>query len=151
MAGQLPETGSLTQSPVPNSSPEKSKASSPEFFDFTSKHGTDNSRGTRHILIRVAALPPLTLLTGLCPVKPVVESRKDKTIPDHKFKTLNLPTFDQKGNIKIFICLFKISMCGASDHMKTTALINALDPASVDVIMPQLLAEEWSYENAKLQ
>ncbi|KAJ9084661.1 hypothetical protein DSO57_1022027 [Entomophthora muscae] len=54
------------QSPVPNSSPEELKALSPELFDFTSKHGTDNSRGTRHVPVGVTVLSPLTPLTGLC-------------------------------------------------------------------------------------
>ena len=96
-------------------------------------------------------MPPLTPLSVPCANNTHTTRKKDTelTVPDHKFKLLNLPKFDKNGNIQTFIRLFEMSMRGASDHMKATTLINTLDPTCVDVIMPCLPLGSWTYEDAR--
>lgn len=53
-------------------------------------------------------------------------------------KPLNLPKSDWKLNVMTFFYLFEMSMRGTNDITKSTALINALDSVSVEVIMLQI-------------
>ncbi|KAJ9067105.1 hypothetical protein DSO57_1003018 [Entomophthora muscae] len=46
----------------------------------------------------------------------------DKNVP--RFKPMNLPKFDPKGNIYIFIRLFEMLMYGANNKDKATTLLN---------------------------
>ena len=66
-----------------------------------------------------------------------------------RFKPMNLPKFDPKGNVRTFIRLFKMSMYGASDQDKATTLLNQLDAASTDLIIPHMPENDWSYQAAK--
>ncbi|KAJ9082347.1 hypothetical protein DSO57_1005489 [Entomophthora muscae] len=62
---------------------------------------------------------------------------------------MNLPKFGPKGNVHTFICLFKISMYGANNQDKATTLLNQLDVASIDLIIPHMPEHSWSYTAAK--
>ncbi|KAJ9060246.1 hypothetical protein DSO57_1032909 [Entomophthora muscae] len=62
-----------------------------------------------------------------------------------RFKTMNLPKFDSKGNIHKFIRLFKMSMYRANDQDKATTLLNQLDTTSTDLIIPHMLQNDWFY------
>ncbi|KAJ9051729.1 hypothetical protein DSO57_1001995 [Entomophthora muscae] len=66
-----------------------------------------------------------------------------------RFKPMNLPKFDPKGNIYKFIRLFEMSMYGANNQDKATTLLNQLDAASTDLIIPHMLQNNWSYAAAK--
>ncbi|KAJ9063703.1 hypothetical protein DSO57_1038185 [Entomophthora muscae] len=65
------------------------------------------------------------------------------------FKPMILPKFDPKGNVHTFICLFKMSMYGANNQDKATPLLNQLDTASTDLIIPHMPEHDWSYTAAK--
>ena len=65
------------------------------------------------------------------------------------FKPLNLFDFDWKGNVHTFLQLFEHSMEGASDYEKASNVINCLDTASIDLVMPHLLSIKWTYLQAK--
>ncbi|KAJ9053803.1 hypothetical protein DSO57_1020644 [Entomophthora muscae] len=65
------------------------------------------------------------------------------------FKPMNLPKFDPKGNVHTFICLFKMSMYGANNQDKATTLLNQLDTASTDLIIPHMPKHNWLYAAAK--
>ncbi|KAJ9056007.1 hypothetical protein DSO57_1037512 [Entomophthora muscae] len=66
-----------------------------------------------------------------------------------RFKPMNLPKFDPKGNVHTFIRLFKMSMYGANNQDKATTLLNQLDAASTDLIIPHMPQNNWSYAAAK--
>lgn len=62
---------------------------------------------------------------------------------------MNLPKFDPKGNVHTFLRLFEMSMHGATDQDKATTLLNQLDAASTDLIVPHMPVNDWSYAAAK--
>ncbi|KAJ9076708.1 hypothetical protein DSO57_1023673 [Entomophthora muscae] len=62
---------------------------------------------------------------------------------------MNLPKFDPKGNVHTFICLFEMSMYGANNQDKATTLLNQLDAASTDLIIPNMPKHNWLYAVAK--
>ncbi|KAJ9078757.1 hypothetical protein DSO57_1003615 [Entomophthora muscae] len=66
-----------------------------------------------------------------------------------RLKPMNLPKFDPKGNIHTFSRLFEMSMYGANNQDKVTTLLNQLDAASTDLIIPHMLQNNWSYAAAK--
>ncbi|KAJ9051832.1 hypothetical protein DSO57_1001079 [Entomophthora muscae] len=66
-----------------------------------------------------------------------------------QFKPMNLPKFDPKGNVHIFICLFEMSMYGANNQDKATTLLNQLDATSTDLIIPHMPKHNWLYAAAK--
>ncbi|KAJ9049317.1 hypothetical protein DSO57_1025739 [Entomophthora muscae] len=66
-----------------------------------------------------------------------------------RFKLMNLPKFDPKGNVHTFIRLFEMSMYGANNQDKATTLLNQLDAASTDLIIPHMPHNDWSYATAK--
>lgn len=65
------------------------------------------------------------------------------------FKPLNLPSFDKNGNVATFIRLFENSMYGATDIEKASTIINCLDPASIDLVMPHLPQRQWTYQEVR--
>ncbi|KAJ9052132.1 hypothetical protein DSO57_1037260 [Entomophthora muscae] len=71
---------------------------------------------------------------------PLRRQNTDENAP--RFKPMNLPKFDPKGNIHTFIRLFKMSMYGANNQDKATTLLNQLDAASTDLIIPLHAAEQ---------
>ncbi|KAJ9052071.1 hypothetical protein DSO57_1037812 [Entomophthora muscae] len=66
-----------------------------------------------------------------------------------RFKPMNLLKFDPKGNVHTFIRLFEMSMYGANNQDKATRLLNQLDAASTDLIIPHMPQNNWSYATAK--
>ncbi|KAJ9089515.1 hypothetical protein DSO57_1012216 [Entomophthora muscae] len=66
-----------------------------------------------------------------------------------RFKPMNLPKFDPKGKVHTFICLFEMSMYGANNQDKAITLLNQLDAASTDLIIPHMPKHNWSYTAAK--
>ncbi|KAJ9074057.1 hypothetical protein DSO57_1010145 [Entomophthora muscae] len=66
-----------------------------------------------------------------------------------RFKPMSLPNFDPKGNIHTFIRLFEISMYGANNQDKAITLLNQLDAASTNLIIPHMPQNDWSYAAAK--
>ncbi|KAJ9077855.1 hypothetical protein DSO57_1012678 [Entomophthora muscae] len=66
-----------------------------------------------------------------------------------RFKPMNLPKFDPKGNVHTFIRLFKMLMYGAKNQDKATTLLNQLEAASTDLIIPHMLQNDRSYAPAK--
>ncbi|KAJ9059536.1 hypothetical protein DSO57_1001605 [Entomophthora muscae] len=78
---------------------------------------------------------------------PLRRQNADKNAP--RFKPMNLPNFDPKGNVHTFIRLFEMSMYGANNQDKATTLLNQLDAASTDLIIPHMPQNNWSYAAAK--
>ncbi|KAJ9072057.1 hypothetical protein DSO57_1031068 [Entomophthora muscae] len=66
-----------------------------------------------------------------------------------RFKPMNLPKFNPKGNIHTFIRIFEMLMYGANNQGKATKLLNHLDAASTDLIIPHMPQNDWSYATAK--
>ncbi|KAJ9055769.1 hypothetical protein DSO57_1000627 [Entomophthora muscae] len=66
-----------------------------------------------------------------------------------RIKTMNLPKFDPKGNVRKFIRLFKMSTYGANNQDKATTLLNQLAAASTDLIIPHMPQNDWTYATAK--
>ncbi|KAJ9085598.1 hypothetical protein DSO57_1012396 [Entomophthora muscae] len=66
-----------------------------------------------------------------------------------RFKPMNFPKFDPKGNVHTFIRLFKMLMYGTNNQDKATTLLNQLDAASTDLIIPHMPKNNWSYAAAK--
>ncbi|KAJ9077743.1 hypothetical protein DSO57_1013815 [Entomophthora muscae] len=62
---------------------------------------------------------------------------------------MNLPKFDPKGNVHTFIHLFEMSMYGANNQDKDTTILNQLDNASTDLIIPHMPKHNWLYAVAK--
>ncbi|KAJ9055154.1 hypothetical protein DSO57_1007378 [Entomophthora muscae] len=62
---------------------------------------------------------------------------------------MNLPKFDPKGNVHTFIRLFEMSMYRANNQDKATTLLNQLDAASTDLIIPHMPKHNWLYAAAK--
>ncbi|KAJ9053708.1 hypothetical protein DSO57_1021638 [Entomophthora muscae] len=82
-----------------------------------------------------------------CKESPLCRCPQDKN--PTQFKPMNLPKFDPKGNAHTFICLFEMSMYGANNQDKATTLLNQLDAASTDLIIPHMPKHDWSYAVAK--
>ncbi|KAJ9049682.1 hypothetical protein DSO57_1021941 [Entomophthora muscae] len=62
---------------------------------------------------------------------------------------MNLPKFDPKGNVHTFIRLFEMSMYETSNQDKAATLLNQLDAASTDLIIPHMPKHNWLYAAAK--
>ncbi|KAJ9071009.1 hypothetical protein DSO57_1001779 [Entomophthora muscae] len=54
------------------------------------------------------------------------------------FKTANLPRFDRKSNVAMFLQLYQNSMYGADEAMKDATIINCLDTDTQTLILPCL-------------
>ncbi|KAJ9062696.1 hypothetical protein DSO57_1008147 [Entomophthora muscae] len=78
---------------------------------------------------------------------PLRRQNTDKNAP--RLKPMNLPKFDPKGNVHTFIRISEMSMYGANNQDKATTLLNQLDAASTDLIIPHMLQNNWSYAAAK--
>ncbi|KAJ9061387.1 hypothetical protein DSO57_1021176 [Entomophthora muscae] len=78
---------------------------------------------------------------------PLRRQNTDKNAP--RFKPMNLPKFDPKGNVHTFIRLFEMLMYGTNNQEKATMLLNQLDAASTDLIIPHMLQNNRSYAAAK--
>ncbi|KAJ9079836.1 hypothetical protein DSO57_1031492 [Entomophthora muscae] len=78
---------------------------------------------------------------------PLRRQNTDENAP--RFKPMNLPKFDPKGNVHTFIRHFKMLMYSANNQDKATTLLNQLDAASTDLIIPHMLQNNWSYTAAK--
>ncbi|KAJ9086522.1 hypothetical protein DSO57_1003074 [Entomophthora muscae] len=62
---------------------------------------------------------------------------------------MNLPKIDPKGNVHTSIRLFEMSMYGAKDQDKATTLLNQLDAASTNLIIPHIPEHDWLYAAAR--
>ncbi|KAJ9048892.1 hypothetical protein DSO57_1030055 [Entomophthora muscae] len=63
------------------------------------------------------------------------------------FKPKNLPKFDKKVNVHMFLWLYNNSMYGADKAMKNAAIFNCLNSENQTIIMPRLLEQGWTYKN----
>ncbi|KAJ9062903.1 hypothetical protein DSO57_1005705 [Entomophthora muscae] len=85
-----------------------------------------------------------------CPTRHPSSLRRQNTGKNTpRFKHMNLPKFDPKGNVHTFIRLFEMLMYGANNQDKVTTLLNQLDAASTDLIIPHMPQNDWSYAAAK--
>ncbi|KAJ9077518.1 hypothetical protein DSO57_1015920 [Entomophthora muscae] len=66
-----------------------------------------------------------------------------------RFKPMSLPKFDPKGNVDTFIRLFEMLMYRANNQDKATTLLNQLDAAGTDLIIPHMPQNDWFYAAAK--
>ena len=62
---------------------------------------------------------------------------------------LNQPKFDRNRNVNTFVRLFENSMLGAADAEKSSDMINFLDAASVELVIPYLPARHWTFKEIK--
>ncbi|KAJ9050089.1 hypothetical protein DSO57_1017766 [Entomophthora muscae] len=63
------------------------------------------------------------------------------------FKPANLPRFDRKSNIAIFLRLYQNSMYRADEAMKDATIINCLDIDTKTLILSCLPENGWTYSN----
>ncbi|KAJ9073961.1 hypothetical protein DSO57_1011180 [Entomophthora muscae] len=63
------------------------------------------------------------------------------------FKPANLPRFDRKSNVAMFLQLYQNSMCRADEAMKDASIINCLDTDTQTLILPRLPENGWTYAN----
>ncbi|KAJ9077140.1 hypothetical protein DSO57_1019580 [Entomophthora muscae] len=63
------------------------------------------------------------------------------------FKPANLPRFDRKSNVAMFLWLYQNSMYGADEAMKDATIINCLDTDTQTLILPCLSEKGWTYAN----
>ncbi|KAJ9063500.1 hypothetical protein DSO57_1000083 [Entomophthora muscae] len=63
------------------------------------------------------------------------------------FKPVNLPKFDRKSNVTMFLRLYKNTMYGADEAMKNSAIFNCLDSETQTIIMPRLPERGWTFAN----
>ena len=64
-------------------------------------------------------------------------------------KPINLPKFDRNGNVHTFLRLFENSMSKASNADKATTVVNCLDTASIELVMPHFTTNHWTFKEAK--
>lgn len=62
------------------------------------------------------------------------------------FKPANLPRFERKSNVAMFLRLYENSMYGADEAMKSSAIINCLDVETQTIIMARLPETGWTYQ-----
>ncbi|KAJ9060658.1 hypothetical protein DSO57_1028608 [Entomophthora muscae] len=69
--------------------------------------------------------------------------------PSHQsfFKPANLPRFDRKSNLAMFLQLYQNSMYGADKAMKDTTIIKCLDTNKQTLILSSLPENSWTYTN----
>ncbi|KAJ9062552.1 hypothetical protein DSO57_1009608 [Entomophthora muscae] len=63
------------------------------------------------------------------------------------FKPANLPRFDRKSNVAIFLWLYQNSMYGADKAMKDATIIKCLETDAQTLILPRLPENSWTYAN----
>ncbi|KAJ9062670.1 hypothetical protein DSO57_1008127 [Entomophthora muscae] len=63
------------------------------------------------------------------------------------FKPANLPRFDKKSNVAMFLWLYQNSMYRADEAMKNAIIINCLDTDTQTLILPCLPENGWTYAN----
>lgn len=63
------------------------------------------------------------------------------------FKPANLPKFDKKTNVYMFLQLYENSMYGADLPMKNSSIINCLDSEVQTLILPRLPTRSWTFDN----
>ena len=63
------------------------------------------------------------------------------------FKPVNLPKFDRKSNVTMFLKLYENTMYGADEAMKNSAIFNCLDTETQTIIMPRLPENGWTFAN----
>ncbi|KAJ9066477.1 hypothetical protein DSO57_1008967 [Entomophthora muscae] len=63
------------------------------------------------------------------------------------FKPANLPRFDRKSKVAMFLQLYQNSMYGADEAMKDATIINFLDTDTQTLILPCLPENGWAYAN----
>ncbi|KAJ9067268.1 hypothetical protein DSO57_1001376 [Entomophthora muscae] len=80
----------------------------------------------------------------ICQAAPATTSGHN-TLPF--FKPANLPRFDRKSNIAMFLWLYQNSMYGADKAMKDATIINCLDTDTQTLILPHLPENGWTYAN----
>ncbi|KAJ9054525.1 hypothetical protein DSO57_1013398 [Entomophthora muscae] len=78
---------------------------------------------------------------------PLRRQNTDKNVP--RLKPMNFLKFDPKGNVHTFIRFFEILMYSTNNQDKATTLLNQLDTASTDLIIPHMLQNNWPYAAAK--
>ncbi|KAJ9064442.1 hypothetical protein DSO57_1030555 [Entomophthora muscae] len=66
------------------------------------------------------------------------------------FKPANLPRFDRKSNVAMFLRLYQNSMYGADKAIKNATIINCLDTDTQTLILPCLPENGWTYTNILL-
>ena len=65
------------------------------------------------------------------------------------FKPLSLPKFQKGGNMHTFLKIFDNSMHSATDKDKAIIVINCLDSNGIELVMPWLPANDWTYFKAR--
>lgn len=75
------------------------------------------------------------------------DSRLSET---RSFKPANLPKFDRKSNVRLFLKLYENSMYGAGEAMMDTSIINCLNSDTQTLIMPRLPEHRWTYTDVSL-
>ncbi|KAJ9049431.1 hypothetical protein DSO57_1024559 [Entomophthora muscae] len=63
------------------------------------------------------------------------------------FKPANLPRFDRKSNVVMFLRLYQNSIYGADEAMKNATIINFLETDTQPLILPCLQGNSWTYAN----
>ncbi|KAJ9049729.1 hypothetical protein DSO57_1021496 [Entomophthora muscae] len=63
------------------------------------------------------------------------------------FKPVNLPRFDRKSNVAMFLWLYQNLMYGADEAMKDTTIINCLVTKTQRLILPCISENSWTYAN----
>ncbi|KAJ9085961.1 hypothetical protein DSO57_1009011 [Entomophthora muscae] len=63
------------------------------------------------------------------------------------FKPVNLPKFDRKSNVTMFLWLYENTMYGADEAMKNSAIFNCLNIKSHTAIMQLLPERGWIFVN----
>ncbi|KAJ9062501.1 hypothetical protein DSO57_1010073 [Entomophthora muscae] len=75
------------------------------------------------------------------PASPIWQTAPTTTMTHHTSsfsKPANLPRFDRKSNVAMFLWLYQNSMYGAYEAMKDATIINCLDTATHTLILPCL-------------
>ncbi|KAJ9061672.1 hypothetical protein DSO57_1018361 [Entomophthora muscae] len=63
------------------------------------------------------------------------------------FKPANLPRFDRKSHVAMFLRLYQNSMYETDEAMKDATIINCLDTDTQTLILPRLPEKGWTYTN----
>ncbi|KAJ9084008.1 hypothetical protein DSO57_1028636 [Entomophthora muscae] len=111
---------------------------SPHACGYTTS--TQGDWPSRELLYQLLQLKPLQRVPPCCHLQAQTPTR---------FKPMSLPKFDPKDNVHTFIRLFEMSMYGANNQDKATTLLNQLDAASTDLIIPHMPKHNWLYTAAK--
>ncbi|KAJ9052940.1 hypothetical protein DSO57_1029100 [Entomophthora muscae] len=63
------------------------------------------------------------------------------------FKPVNLPKFDRKSNVIMFLRLYENTMYGADEAIQNSAIFNCLDSETQKIIMTRLPKRGWTFTN----